>query len=1136
MPNFLFIVRLLIGISIFHGYSKSNQVPFLNYKVFDQSSSIPQTNVTDCIQYHNGTIWISTVNGLYTYDGTLWKKQGVFVEGTDYSNISYLFLSISDSSIYTISRKFGENSISLFTFENNKWSYIDYPINKKRAIKNFIVYRYEGARYILLNLHEKGLLRLNGSKIEKIFDFDGIINIEVVGKFIYICTENGLFKSKKDLTKIEIVRGTENSTVLGVFQNSNSDIQVLSDFWIATVVGDSIKVNKSNVFSETTKYEHARFERSIVLYSKNVGLLFGTKSSLSLYNENLNSFMPLIRSTTSKYFDGIKQLLVDKEENIWACSPRGLYKIQKQAFLNYNTIGGLLEDEVSSILIDSVVILGHNSGFTFFNAPMTKIRIIDSLYTIQSNARVMDIKRSPSGEIYSAVSSLGIMQISNYNYELFEAPTGYTFYGLDFFDNSIYAGGNLGVCSIESGSNQLHAVTELTNLIVKDLTVTKEGIMLIASPDIGVGRYYRDTFVISDNSTVGNLNIYKVFGDSILYYLGTTAGLYTYNSIFNTITKHTDPFSIDRPVYMIEEDPKGRMWFGTDNGVYRWDGENLRHYTTSHGLIGPETNRNASAIDSLGRIWIGTNKGLSIYMEEWDWEPAPPPFVYLKDYYTSYDTINPGKPTKLRYNNNDITFKYVANSFIDEDKVFVSTKLDGYDSHWQPDVSSHIQTAKYTNLPPGQYTFQFKARGIDNIYSDVISTASITILPPFWKTWWFRSFLGIGILIGGYIVHYTIQRKKYMTILEDTVDDRTRHLDQSKRNYSSLIGRALDPIIEFDMNGYLTSWNSALCDVFGFSSDDLEERHIRSLFYTEEDYLNYWTGILQYIVSNDSTIVDQSMELHAITSIGEKRRTIFSTYTRIHDDEIIFTAFMKDITEQKRMERILQENLVKLESQREDLKRLSLEAIRIQETERKRISQDLHDQIGQSLSIIDFKLHLVGELKKSDKNIGSLVQECKDHVTAASKDIHRFTYELRPTILDEVGLKNSINEHIDQIAATSKLTYSVTGKINENLIPHVYHVIIYRIYQETLSNILKHAEANTIRIHFKQSTSEFHMTMEDNGKGFDLEDIGGPSQSGGYGILGMQERARFVGGSLDMNTSPGNGCKIKLTLPLDNEG
>ena len=175
-----------------------------------------------------------------------------------------------------------------------------------------------------------------------------------------------------------------------------------------------------------------------------------------------------------------------------------------------------------------------------------------------------------------------------------------------------------------------------------------------------------------------SMSIYSmVHHPSGTLFLGTLGGLYALEG--EEIVKAEAPLPvIDKPVYFIVTDHGGDTWFGTDNGVYRWDGElPLRHYTLEDGLIGRETNRAAGLVDSRGQLWIGMERGVTVYRPQFDAGYATAPRVYLGLIDVGGVPQSPKKRIELPYEHNSMTFRFHVPSFVNEDHVRVQSRLVG---------------------------------------------------------------------------------------------------------------------------------------------------------------------------------------------------------------------------------------------------------------------------------------------------------------------------------------------------------------------------------------------------------------------------------------------------------------------------
>ncbi len=218
------------------------------------------------------------------------------------------------------------------------------------------------------------------------------------------------------------------------------------------------------------------------------------------------------------------------------------------------------------------------------------------------------------------------------------------------------------------------------------------------------------------------------------------------------------------------------------------------------------------------------------------------------------------------------------------------------------------------------------------------------------------------------------------------------------------------------------------------------------------------------------------------------------------------------------------------------LRLLSGKLLGAQEQERKRIAAELHDGLGQSLSAIKFNLESsVNELMPCASQCGGLemVQQSITKVRDAVEEVRRISMDLRPSILDDLGILATIEwfcreyqKFYPHIALNKQVA------IAENDIPEPLKVVIYRIMQEAFNNIAKHASADRVNLAFAKEAQHITLSISDDGRGFDMKQHGnGSGQYRGLGLHSMRERAELSGGVFHIDTHPGEGTQIRAQWP-----
>ncbi len=222
---------------------------------------------------------------------------------------------------------------------------------------------------------------------------------------------------------------------------------------------------------------------------------------------------------------------------------------------------------------------------------------------------------------------------------------------------------------------------------------------------------------------------------------------------------------------------------------------------------------------------------------------------------------------------------------------------------------------------------------------------------------------------------------------------------------------------------------------------------------------------------------------------------------------------------------------------RERLKKISRHTLDILEADRQTISKELHDSIGASLAAIKFSLEEkeITRVGNNNQLTSSLNQEV-NHLAATIKETKRISANLRPSILDELGLAATISWYIRQfqhLYGAIKIHYST--EISEQDVPEAMKINIYRIIQEGLTNAERHSRATTIRLLMKYCDGghSLSLSIEDDGCGFNVREIQSKRDPlGGYGLISMRERCEIVGGFFHLDSSVGKGTRINAILPL----
>lgn len=219
----------------------------------------------------------------------------------------------------------------------------------------------------------------------------------------------------------------------------------------------------------------------------------------------------------------------------------------------------------------------------------------------------------------------------------------------------------------------------------------------------------------------------------------------------------------------------------------------------------------------------------------------------------------------------------------------------------------------------------------------------------------------------------------------------------------------------------------------------------------------------------------------------------------------------------------------------EQLRLLSRQLLTAQEEERKRISRELHDVIAQTLTGINVRLSaLRTEATLNTKGIEESIERTQKLVEDSVNIVHRFARELRPTVLDDLGLIPALHSYMKTFRAETGIQVSLSAPGSVEMVNEDKRTVLYRVVQEALANTARHAQATQAEVEFEVLNGAVAMRIQDNGRGFRIDQVAQTRRTRRLGLLGMKERLEMVGGNFRVSSELGKGTTILAQIPLMN--
>jgi PAS domain S-box-containing protein len=391
-----------------------------------------------------------------------------------------------------------------------------------------------------------------------------------------------------------------------------------------------------------------------------------------------------------------------------------------------------------------------------------------------------------------------------------------------------------------------------------------------------------------------------------------------------------------------------------------------------------------------------------------------------------------------------------------------------------------------------------------------------------------------------------------------------KNAEEALLRLASIVESSDDAIIGMELNGIITNWNRGAEKIFGYSAREMvgasirrlippnrraEENHILEKLKRGESVEHSETqrrtkdGRLINVSATISPIQDATGKIIGASKVArditdqiqageaQRRLEVMTASNRKLEAEIIRRQAVETALKQSEQQQI--RLLEQSRSMQEQLRHLSRQVLQAQEDERKRISRELHDVIAQTLAAINVRL---ATLKKgaglSPKDFDRDIELTQKLVEDSVNIIHQFARELRPAVLDDLGLIPALHSFLKNFTAQTGVHTQLTAFAGLEQLDASRRTILYRVAQEALTNVSSHAQASRVEVTIQKRPSGICMKINDNGKSFSVERVLHAKGRKRLGLLGMRERLEMVGGRFEIESAPGQGTTVTAEIPF----
>jgi len=680
-------------------------------RTYGEAEGLSNQAVFGVNQTDDGRIWLATRKGLEVFDGSVWTH---VLWGFDNTGSGLRDVVVDEEGRLWIANLLTPARVSWF--EEGNWHHLPPPPVQSwewNLVQFDVAIDDEGNTWVVVSTSDDRVAVWDGrawvshgfsETLDRVHDV-----LHRDGEFL-LATERGLWALPMVPGAMpRSIPGREQRPCFALSQTDDGGVWVVEDRSAALIDPDGGE----------SRYEipllaiDERSRLACAAATRRGELWVGTPSLLVFFDPERGG--EILSRESGLADDGAATVFIDREENVWVGTMRGLSKIVSRQVRTLDRSHGLLDDEVSAILRlrNGRMVIGHEHGATILD-PWPQIVRVDVLPHIRS--RFMDMVEDRDGVVWVALDRHGLARMTP-DGKIVQlrppmGPPNETFSVLIDDEGTLWVGGYDGLGRLVDGRYErveLPGTRGGRQPLVRRLAASSDGGIYAASGVNGV--HYVDEGVLrswTEAPVPGALRTYCVLERPTgAVWVGTSVGVYRLGQDRLEPVDALAPI-LDRPVYAMEPDASGRVWFGTDEGVRVWNGEELRSIRSGDGLRGSEVNRDGLWLDRDGSMWVGTERGVTRFEKDYIGETDARPLVEFLGFDINGTSVPVGEVSSLRGPISTLVARFRGISLVDEDRIRFRTWLEGFEESWQPLRRFHFDRCGSPTSRRGPIAFTFR--------------------------------------------------------------------------------------------------------------------------------------------------------------------------------------------------------------------------------------------------------------------------------------------------------------------------------------------------------------------------------------------------------------------------------------------